>query len=141
MLEFMTANSRRTSLLVGAFLALVCVCYYSLVGFASVVSIATPYLAGIGMFAGLLSIFGTIIFTLKKIRKSARKEAAIFDCYIAIAVIGVAGYFLAACVQTFQPNGNPAELWIHGAASAAAFAFLFTSGSWLRDLFNAGGAK
>lgn len=138
-MDLIANSSRRTSLMVGAFIALVIVVGYSLVGIGTFINVAAPYVAGTGMFVALLSIFGVIIATLKKVKKSARKQLAMMDCYIAVAIIGVAGYFLAACVQTFQPGGNPADLWVLGAGSAAVFAALFSSGSFLSSMYAAGG--
>lgn len=122
----------------GACAALICVCIYLMFGIGSVISTITPYIAGVVMFVALLAIFGSIFLTLKKIRKNAQKQVAMLDCYVAIAVIGCTGYFLAACVQTFQAGGNPAMFWSYGAASAATFAALILGGKCLADLFNSG---
>jgi len=133
-----TDNSKRNSLIVGAFLGLVGVSCYSLVTLFGVITTAAPYIAGVGMFVGLFAIFAAIIATLKQVRKTAQKEVAIWDCYVAVAVIGVMGYFLAACVATFQPGANPSEFWTNGATAAAIFAMLFGGGKYAAELFNAG---
>jgi hypothetical protein len=132
-------NAKVNSFYFGAFLALVIASGYSLYGIAGVViSTATPYVAGVGMFVALLSVFGALITTMKKVRKSAGKQAMIGDCFMATAIIGVTGYLLAACVQTFQPGGNPAEYWTDGALAAATFAALFLGGKYGTSLMAAG---
>ena len=131
---------RMNAFIFGAVLALIYIWFHGFwAGTLHTIALVTPYLAGVGMFVGLLTIFGTILATLRKVRNNAGRDNAIWDCYIAIAVIGVTGYFLAACVQTFQPGGNPAELWTTGAIAAASFAALFGSGKMLRGFFIAGG--
>lgn len=137
--ELANGNPRFKAFRAGAFITLFCVTCYALFGITStVIFTATPYVAGVGMFVALLAIFGTIFSTLKKVRKTARKEAIIWDCYVAIAIIGVAGYFLAACVQTFVPGANPAIFWQYGAGAAAGFAALFMGGKYANKLFNSG---
>lgn len=138
-MDLIASSPRRTSMMVGAFIALVFVVGYSLIGLVGALNVAAPYLAGTAMFVTLLAIFGGIIGMLKKVRKGAQKQVAMRDCYIAAAVIGVAGFFLAACVQTFMPGANPATLWTHGAVTAAIFVALFGGSGYLADLFNAGG--
>ncbi len=130
--------SPRNSMLVGAFIALFGVSCYSLFGLFGVVNVVMPYVAGVGMFVALLSIFSAIIATLKRARRSNAKQVVIWDCYAAVAVIGVMGYFLAACVQTFQPDGNAAEYWSNGAVAAAVFAMLFGGGKYIGQLLAAG---
>jgi hypothetical protein len=132
------SNPKLTSIAVGAFLALLGVSVYSLFGLYGAISVAMPYVAGVGMFVALLSVFGAIIATLKRARKTVNKQILIHDCFIAVAVIGVMGYLLAACVQTFQPGGNPADYWTYGGLSGAGFLALFFSGQFLGPLFNAG---
>lgn len=133
---------RKTSLLAGAFIALAYVSCTSLLTVAgNVLATTMPYLAGVGMFVALLSIFGAMLMTFRKLRKNAKKEAAIMESYIALAVIGTMGYCLAACVQTFQPNGDPASFWTYAATAAAVFVGIFGGGKYAAALFEAGGQK
>lgn len=135
-----TSSSRKNAFYFGAFLALLYVTFTGLWGMAAGMFATTaPYVAGVAMFAGLLSIFGSMVMALKKVRRNTAKQAMIMDCFIATAVIGVAGFFLAACVQTFQPGGNPADLWTHGAIATAIFTGLFGGGKYMAELFIAGG--
>ena len=134
-------KGRLFSLGTGALFALVIVSGYSLLKLmGSVAASAFPFVAGIGLFVGLMAIFLTLVATFKKMRRSSRKQLAIWDCYTSLAVIAVLGYFAAACVATFQPGGNPSALWTHGIASAALFALLFSGGKWAGTLFNEGGS-
>jgi hypothetical protein len=133
------SSSRLNAFYVGGFLALVFVSIKTLTGVTSVfVGDVMPYIAGVGMFAALIAIFAVLIGTLKSVRKVAKKEAAIWDCYVAVAIIGTMGYFLAACVATFQHGADPSEFWTAGATSAACFAMLFGGGKYAAELFNAG---
>ena len=142
MLNESTGVKGKGAFYLGAFLALIYVCFTGIWGAAgTVIATSFPYMAGVGMFAALLAIFGAIVLTLKKVRKNSRKQIAIMDCYIAVAVIGVAGYFLAACVQVFQPGANPADLWVHGAVSAAIFTAIFGGGRYMAQTYIAGGKK
>ena len=135
-------KGRLFSLGAGALLAAVVLSIYSLfklVGF--VATSAFPYVAGVTLFAALMSVFISIVFMLKRIRRSARKNVAITDCYRSLAVISVLGYFAAACVATFQPGTDPSQLWSYGIGSAALFAMLFAGGKFAMQLFNDGADK
>lgn len=135
-------NGRLFSLGFGAVVAAVILSGYSLISMVGgIVVSAAPYLAGAALFISLMTIFLSIVTMLKKLRRSARKTFAIWDCYTAIAVIAVMGYFAAACVATFQPGGDPSSLWTHGISAAALFAMLFGGGKWAGQLFNEGGSK
>lgn len=137
--DLANGNPRFKAFWAGASITLFCVTCYALFGItASVIFTISPYVAGLGMFVALLAIFASIIGVMKKVRKSAHKEAIIWDCYVGIAIIGVAGYFLAACVQTFVPGANPAILWQYGAGAAASFATLFFVGKFINDVFKSG---
>ncbi len=135
-------KGRLFSLGAGALLAAIALSIYSLfklVGF--VATSAFPYVAGVTLFAALMSVFISIVFMLKRIRRSAQKSVAITDCYRALAVIGVLGYFAAACVATFQPGADPSSLWTYGVGSAALFGMLFAGGKFAKQLFNESGDK
>lgn len=133
-------NGRLASIGVGAVIAAVGLSVYSLFQLAGTVfAAAFPFVAGVTLFVGLMTVFLSIVYTLKGVRKSARKQFAIWDCYTALAIIAVLGYFLAACVATFQPGANPSALWTNGIAAAAFFVCLFGGGKWAGALFNESG--
>lgn len=138
-----TAETRKInlkSLAFGAYAATAVLAIYSLVQLVgSIFTTMVPYVAGGILFVTLTTIFLSVITMLKKIRKSARKTFAVWDTYAAIAVLTVLGYFAAACVATFQPGGNAAELWSNGALAAFAWGCLFGSGKFSADLFRDGG--
>lgn len=135
-------KGRMFSLGLGAVVAAVLLSGYALVSLISgVVISAAPFLAGGALFVTLMTVFLSIVVTLKKMRRSSRKTFAILDCYMALAVIAVLGYFLAACVATFQPGNDASALWTHGVAAASIFALLFTSGKWAGQLFKDGASK
>jgi hypothetical protein len=123
------------SLFFGAYAAAAVLAIYSLIQLVgSVFSTMVPYVAGGILFVTLTSIFLSVVLMLKKIRKSARKTIAVLDTYASIAVITVLGYFAAACVVTFQPGGNPTELWTNGALAAIVWVCLFGGGKWTAQL-------
>lgn len=129
-------NSYLTAFLGGGFITLVGLSTATMVG--KVVATALPYVAGAGMFVGLLSIFGVLVLILKSARRKATKEALIQDAYRALAIIGVMGYFLAACVETFMPGGVPSVFWTSGTVAAIIFATLFGSSKFLGKLYENG---
>lgn len=132
-------NSYLTAFLGGGFVTLVGLSTASLIG--KVVATAMPYVAGAGMFVGLLSIFAVLVLILKSARRKASKEALIQDAYRALAIIGVAGYFLAACVETFMPGGNASAFWTAGTFAAIVFATLFGTSKFLGKLYENGASK
>jgi hypothetical protein len=134
------AKVNLNSLLFGAYAATAVLALYSLVQFVgSIVTTAVPYALGATLFVSLTAIFLSVIGTLKKMRKGARKTAAVYDTYAAIAVISVLGYFAAACVATFQPGGHATDLWTSGATAAIGWGLLFACGKYGAELFRDGG--
>lgn len=132
-------NGRLASLGVGAVIAAVVLSVYSLFKLAGTVFVtAFPFVAGGTLFVGLMTVFISIVYTLKNVRRSSRQQFAIWDCYNALAIIAVLGYFLAACVATFQPGASANTLWTHGIVAAAFFVCLFGGGKWAGTLFNDG---
>lgn len=127
------------SFLFGAYAATAVLAVYSIIELIGNVFVtAVPYVAGGVLFISLTAIFLSVVSMLKKIRKSARKTIAVWDTYLAIAVITVLGYFAAACVATFQPGGNAAELWTSGATAAILWGLLFGCGKYGAELFRDG---
>ena len=121
----------------GAYAATAVLAIYSLINMVSTVfTTALPYVAGGVLFITLTSIFLSIVVSLKKYRKGARKSLAVVDTYAALAVISVTGYFAAACVAIFQPGSNVAELWSSGALAAFCWAALFATGKYGGELFH-----
>lgn len=132
-------RGRLFSLGFGAVVAAVILSGYALVSLiGGVVISAAPFVAGGALFVTLMTVFTSIIVMLKKMRRTSRKTFAIMDCYTALAVIAVLGYFLAACVATFQPGNGASSLWTHGIVAASFFALLFSGGKWAGKLFNDG---
>lgn len=128
------------SFLFGAYAATAVLAVYTIIQLIGNIFVtAAPYVAGAVLFASLTAIFLSIVGTLKKIRKSAKKVNATWDTYAAIAVLTVLGYFAAACVATFQPGANAAELWTAGATSAILWGLLFAGGKYGAELFRDGG--
>lgn len=125
------------SLLFGAYSATAVLAIYSLINIVgTAINTIVPYIAGGTLFVVLTTIFLTILGTLKKHRKGARKTLATWDTFGAIAIITVLGYFAAACVATFQPGNYAADLWTNGAISALLWSFLFGGGKYAAELFN-----
>jgi len=132
-------NGGLFSLGLGAVVAAVILSGYSLVALiGGIITSAAPYLAGAALFVTLMTVFLSIITMLKKFRRSAQKTFAIWDCYTAMAVISVLGFFAAACVATFQPGADPSTLWSYGVGTASLFGMLFGGGKWAGQLFNEG---
>jgi hypothetical protein len=130
-----TRKLNLNSLLFGAYVAAAVLAIYSLVQMiGSVFNNVMPYVAGAALFISLGSIFLSIIVMMKKYRNGARKSIAVKDTYVAIAALTVLGYFAAACVATFQPGGNAAELWTNGSLALIAWVCLFGGGSWTAQL-------
>lgn len=132
-------KSAANSLLFGAYAASAVLAIYSIVQLlGTVIHTVMPYVAGGALFVTLTAVFLSIIGMLKKHRKGARKTLATFDTYGALAIIFVMGYFAAACVATFQPGANAADLWSNGALSALLWALLFGGGKFVADTFRNG---
>lgn len=141
--EISAAATRKINLnsfLFGAYAAAAVLAIYSVIQLlGSLFTTVLPYVAGGVLFVSLTAIFLSIIGMLKKFRKGARKTFAVWDTYLSIAVLTVMGYFAAACVATFQPGVNPAELWSNGALAAFAWVCLFGGGKYAAELFRDGG--
>jgi len=133
------ASSQVGSLLFGAFLAMAVLTIYTVIKLVgNVLVTATPYVAGGVLFLTLCTVFLSTLASLRRMRKGARKSFAVVDTYAALAVISVMGFYIAACVQTFQPVGAPIQYWTAGTFTALAFAALFASGKYGAELFHAG---
>lgn len=133
-------SSKINSLLFGAYSATAVLTIYTIVSlFGAIVTTATPIVAGGALFVTLTVVFLSVIARLRSMRKGARKSFAVIDTYAALAVLTVLGYFLAACVQTFQPGVNPSELWSAGTVAAIFWACLFAGGKYAGELFRDGG--
>lgn len=135
----MNTKLNLNSLFFGAYAATAVLTVYTMIGLVSSVFVtAAPYVAGVALFITLGTVFLSIIGMLRKMRKGARKTFAVVDTYAALAVLTVLGYFIAACVQTFTPGGDPLSYWSNGAVAAISWAALFACGKYGAELFRAG---
>ena len=135
-------SSQLGSLCFGAFLASAVLTIYTVLKLlGNVLVTATPYLAGGALFLTLCTVFLSTLASLRSMRKGARKTFAVADTYAALSVISVMGFYIAACVQTFQPGGNPGQYWTTGTVTALSFAALFACGKYGAELFRAGNSK
>lgn len=135
-MDQLISNRRRLSFTAGALIALLLVSSYCIPAIVGAISTATPYLAGVAMFITLLAILSTVVRTISSKRKSKSRQNLPADCFTALAVLGVSGYLIAACVQTFQPGGNPADLWSAGAFTAAVFVAIYSGFNYLPALMS-----
>lgn len=119
----------------GALGASIIVGIFSLLQVLAFFSTVLPWLAGAALFSVLLGTFFVLLQWLKKMRRS---QYAFWDCYTAIGVVSVLGFFAGACVQTFQPGGQPLVMWTYAALSAIVFASCFAVGKFAGIVWEAG---